>query len=180
MRSFPARFVLASALLALRLLSWAPSADAQVPEAELKAAIIVNMLLFVDWPGAGSGGREQMTLCHIDDSPVSAALMHFDGRVFKGKALKIRQTGPDALSGCQLVYVPPGNAATLARIAGSARAANILLAGDSPTYLSRGIMLNLEVVDGRVVFDIDLRTTQKAGLQISSKALRLARQVIEQ
>ena len=32
---------------------------------------------------------------------------------------------------------------------------------------------------GRVVFDIDLRSAQKAGLQISSKALRLARQVIE-
>jgi hypothetical protein len=40
-------------------------------------------------------------------------------------------------------------------------------------------MLNLDLAGGRVVFDIDLRSAQKAGLQISSKALRLARQVIE-
>jgi hypothetical protein len=151
-----------------------------VSEADLKAAIIANMLLFVDWPGAGNSGVEQMTLCTLDDSPVATALARLDGRVLKGKSLKIRQAMPDALSGCQLLYVPPGNAGTLARIVSSSRAAKLLLAGDSPDYLNRGIMLNLEVVAGRVVFDIDLRAAQKAGLQISSKALRLARQVIDQ
>ncbi len=40
-------------------------------------------------------------------------------------------------------------------------------------------MINLELVSERIVFDIDLRPTQKAGLRVSSKALRLARQVIE-
>lgn len=40
-------------------------------------------------------------------------------------------------------------------------------------------MLNLELISGRVVFDIDLRSAQRKGLKVSSKALRLARQVIE-
>lgn len=180
MRFFSTRFSgIACALLALRLVGFAPPAFAQVPEAELKAAIIVNMLLFVDWPGSGNGGVEAMTLCHLDESPVAVALTRLDGRVLKGKSLKIRQVTPEALSGCQLLYVSPGNAGTLARVVAGARAASLLLAGDSPDYLNRGIMLNLEIVAGRVVFDIDLRAAQRAGLQVSSKALRLARQVIE-
>lgn len=179
MRLSTARFTgLACALLALRLFTWAPPASAQANEAELKAAIIVNMLLFVDSPAAASG-IEPLTLCHLNESPVATALSRLDGRMLKGKSLRIRQATPDALAGCQLLYIPPGNAAALARIVGASRPASLFLAGDSPDYLDRGIMLNLEVVDGRVVFDIDLRATQKAGLQISSKALRLARTVVE-
>ena len=40
-------------------------------------------------------------------------------------------------------------------------------------------MVNLEQVGGRVVFDINLRSLKASGLKLSSKALRLARVVIE-
>jgi hypothetical protein len=55
----------------------------------------------------------------------------------------------------------------------------MLLVGDSPGDQQRGVMLNLEIEGGRVVFDIDLRAARQAGLAVSSKVLRLARHVIE-
>ena len=57
------------------------------------------------------------------------------------------------------------------------RDSGVLLAGDSAGDLQRGVMLNLATEDGRIVFDIDLQAVRQAGLVLSSKVLRLARQV---
>jgi hypothetical protein len=59
------------------------------------------------------------------------------------------------------------------------RSSGVLFIGDSPGYVQRGVMLNLEVDEGRVVFDIDLHSVREAGLMLSSKVLRLARKVVE-
>jgi hypothetical protein len=58
-------------------------------------------------------------------------------------------------------------------------ASGILLVGDTPGYQQRGVMINLEIDGGRVVFDIDLRSVRQADLALSSKVLRLARHVLE-
>ena len=51
----------------------------------------------------------------------------------------------------------------------------LLLVSDAPAMLGRGVMLNLQVEDGRVVFDVGLAASHRAGLEISTKLLRLAR-----
>ena len=155
------------------------NAQAQAPEPDLKAAILANMLLFVDWPNNAALNTDQLTLCYLENSPVAVALVRLDGKIIKGTYLKVVQTSIEASAGCHLLYVSPGHASTLARLHASAPPGVALLAGDSPEYFRQGVMLNLELVAGRVVFDIDLRAAQKSGIQISSKALRLARLVVE-
>jgi YfiR/HmsC-like len=154
-------------------------AQAQAPEADLKAAIITNMLLFVEWPTRESPPSEHLTVCFLGDSPVAAALTRLDGKVIKGKLLKIIQFNSSSIAECQALYFSPGNVASLGSVLTSIGSSSVFLAADSPEYSRRGIMLNLERVSGRIVFDVDLGSAQKAGLQVSSKALRLARQVIE-
>lgn len=156
----------------------------QAPAPELKAAIIANMLLFVEWPSRKSitlaDGSDQLTLCHLDDSPVAEALTRLNDRPFKGKTIKVIHTGLDQLAECHALYIAPGERSALAKIAPNAVGANpTLLIGDTPGFLLRGIMVNLEQEGGRVTFDVDLRALQAAGLKISSKALRLARTIIE-
>ena len=172
----------AIAALAVVYLAMAPEAVAQTqaPEAELKAAIISNMLLFVEWPTTGSTSApgDRLVVCFQEPSPVADALLRLDGKSVKGKTLKVMQVSSDA-GGCHALYLAPGSAANLDTILPGLSRAPILVTADSPDYAKRGVMLNLDLAGGRVVFDIDLRSAQKAGLQISSKALRLARQVIE-
>lgn len=171
-----------AAVAALQLLAL-PTAGAQTqaPEPDLKAAIISNMLLFVEWPSTGptSAPEDQLVVCYQDASPVADALRRLDGKSVKGKLLKVTQVSNGDASQCHAFYLAPGNAANLAAILLGLANAPVFVAADSPEYAKRGIMLNLDLSGGRVVFDIDLRSAQKAGLQISSKALRLARQVIE-
>jgi len=170
-----------AAFAVMQLVASSVHAQTQAPEPDLKAAIISNMLLFVEWPAAGSTAvpGDQLVVCYQEPSPVAEALLRLNGKSVKGKLLKVLQTTSSSAGRCHAFYLAPGNAANLANILPELSRQPILVAADSPEYAKQGIMLNLDLVGGRVVFDIDLRTAQKAGLQISSKALRLARQVIE-
>ena len=172
-----------AAVAALQLLPSA-SAQTQAPESDLKAAIISNMLLFVEWPSGQrndptSAPEDQLVVCYQNSSPVADALRRLDGKSVKGKLLKVTSVSNGDARRCHALYVAPGNAAALAPLLAGLSGSSVLVAGDSPEYAGHGVMLNLDLSGGRVVFDIDLRSAQKAGLQISSKALRLARQVIE-
>ena len=172
-----------TAALAAVCLALAPAsrAQTQAPEPDLKAAIISNMLLFVDWPAANPAAApdDQLVVCYQGASPVADALLRLDGKSVKGKLLKVVQVSNGKTGQCHAFYLAPGNAGNLGAILPDLGKAPIFVAADSPEYAKYGVMLNLDLAGGRVVFDIDLRSAQKAGLQISSKALRLARQVIE-
>ncbi len=168
-------------LLLLVLLVTAPLALAQrqAPEAELKAAILVNMLLFVDWPTQGGQAPDRLTLCYLDARPVPLALSQLDGKLLKGKPLQVVRVDAAAVGACHALYLSPLDAPNLSRVISNLPAGGILLMGDSPGYLQRGVMINLEIEGGRIVFDIDLKSVRQAGLALSSKALRLARHVLE-
>jgi hypothetical protein len=154
-------------------------AQRQAPEPELKAAILANMLLFVDWPAQGAQAPNRLTVCYLDAGPVAAALAQLDGKVFKGKPLHVVRVDAATISVCHALYVSPLDAASLPLVVPNLRTSGILLVGDSPGYWQRGVMLNLAIDGGRIVFDIDLRAVRQAGLSMSSKVLRLARQVLE-
>jgi hypothetical protein len=154
-------------------------AQRQAPEPELKAAILVNLLLFVDWKSQGMQPKDRFTACYLEAGPVAAALTGFEGRQLKGKPLRVVRVEPGQVGGCHLLYLSPAASMHLPRIAPLLRDSGILLAGDATGYLQRGVMLNLDLEEGRIVFDIDLQAVRQAGLALSSKVLRLARQVKE-
>lgn len=149
----------------------------QAPEPELKAAILVNLLLFVDWKRQGTQPEDRLMACYLEAGPVAAALIQFDGRQLKGKPLRVVRVEPGQVGGCHLLYISSVASTHLPRIVPLLRDSGILLAGDSAGYLQRGVMLNLATEEGRIVFDIDLQAVRQAGLALSSKVLRLARQV---
>jgi hypothetical protein len=154
-------------------------AQRQAPEAELKAAILINMLLFVDWPSKTSQPSDRLTLCYLDASPITAVLDLLNGKLLKGKPLQTLLVTSATSSGCHALYLSPRDTGILAGVVQNLRSSGVLFIGDSPGYLQQGVMLNLEIDDGRVVFDIDLRSARQAGLMLSSKVLRLARKVVE-
>ena len=165
-------------LLVLLLASWTHGqTQRQAAEPELKAAILINLLLFVDWKVQGTQSDDRLTVCYVDASPVTAALTAFDGRLLKGKPLRVVRVEPARVGACHLLYISPVESAHLPRLIPLLRDSGILLAGDSAGYLARGVMLNLATEEGRVVFDVDLQAARQAGLVLSSKVLRLARRV---
>ena len=155
------------------------SAQIRATDPDLKAAIIVSMLMFVEWPDSQNLPPNKIQVCYLDNSPVAEALSRMEGKRIRNKTLKVTKISSDRMEECHAIYLSPANRSVLPTVLDTLRTLPVLIAGDSPDYFPQGVMLNIDLASGHAVFDINLRSVTRVGLQISSKALHLSRQVIE-
>ncbi|MFH1869051.1 MAG: YfiR family protein [Pseudomonadota bacterium] len=171
------RTMLPALLLALPChAAWAAE---RADENEVKAAVIYNLLLFVQWPPqATSAGFH---LCVLDEGALTMALRRHDGKKVLGQALTVQRSGttPEELDRCAAVMVEAGNAGLLARLGALARTRALLVIAEGSNAVDRGAMIGLHTDGGRVTFDINYGAMKKSGLAPSSKILKLARTLIE-
>ena len=80
-------------------------AQMRAPEPELKAAIIINMALFVDWPTLSSLPADKLAICFLDESPVATALAKAQGKNLRNRAITVNKVRLDVLHECHLVYL---------------------------------------------------------------------------
>lgn len=166
------------ALCASVLALWPALGAAQSarPEA-LKAEVAYRVLMFVNWPPEREAATRSLQLCTQGDGPVASALQTLAGRPIRQFTLDVRRLERgDPPGGCHLLYLPAPQPALRAALAD----APVLVLSDGAGMLDQGAMINLQVEDGRIVFDVELDQARRAGLVISTKLLRLARFVRHQ
>ena len=147
-----------------------------LPEHQLKAKVLLQALLFVEWPAQAATGP--LPLCLVDPPPFAQALRPLAGQSLNGRPLELRDAGGGVApwaSSCRVVVAGPQ---ALGLPGGPPP--GVLVVSDSEGALRRGAMLNLQLEQGRVVFDINLAATRAAGLDISARLLRLARFVAQE
>lgn len=174
---------LRTALLAALLLALpCPSAWAaeRGDENEVKAAVIYNLLLFVQWPAqvSAAGG---FRFCVFDEGALTNALRRHQGKTVRGQTLEIHRVGaaPEDLATCLAIMVEAGNPRVLARLGILAHTQALLVIAEGAGAVDRGAMIGLHTDGGRVTFDINQGAMKRSGLAPSSKILRLARTLIE-
>jgi hypothetical protein len=153
--------------LALGLLLTVPLGAQPLPERELKAQIVLRALVYVDWPATALAAGQPLQLCLARGGDLADALILLAGQTVNGHALAVHRATADALQGCHAVYV--------GQTGGVPAPPQALLIGDGYGLTEQQVMLNLQVMQGRVIFDINLPATRRAGLDISTRLLRLAR-----
>jgi len=148
-------------------------------EVRVKAAVIYNLLLFIDWPGDIPTG--DFRLCLIEGGALAVALQDFAGKPIHGRRFAPHPIGggADELQSCFAVMVEAGNPVALARAGATARNRPLLVIGEGTGATDRGAMVSLAAQGSRMVFDVDLGALRRAHLGASSKLLRLARRVVE-
>jgi len=162
-------FVLALACLPAR-------AATAVERGALEAAIVFNLLQFVEWPGeVAQPDGAPLTLCFKGSSPLLPSALQLDGRPIRRMTLRVIKLD-GVQHQCQAVYLDSTQGEADARTA-TREPALVIGASDYRPAVSPSIQLLF--LDGRLAFDIDKRKAQLAGLVISSRLLRLARAVIE-
>jgi len=166
------------ALLMLAVLACPKTARA-VDEDELKAAIILNIMTFVDWPAdAAPPVGEPWVLCADSRSPLAPALKALEGRPLHNRRLLVRDVQPGAVTPpCHALYVEARDGLHAANPAQPGTLASLLVISDDAVLPSPAASVILRAVGNRLAFDINLHAAREAHLQLSSKLVRLAKVV---
>jgi YfiR/HmsC-like len=165
----------AVATLGLMLLC---GADGPSREYQLKAAFIFNFTQFVQWPdSAFSGSSDVFTVAIIGEDPFNGALE----RAVMGKAVGSRRIvfrhfdNAADLQPCQLLFVPSTKDSELTAIMNKLGNEPVLTIGESEVFLRMGGEMRFYTEENKVRFEINMEATDKSGLKISSKLLKLAK-----
>ena len=175
-RTHRKRRLLAAWPWALALLCLPAREATAVERGALEAAIVFNVLQFVEWPGeVAQPDGAPLTLCFKGSSPLLPSALQLDGRPIRRMTLHVIKLD-GVQHQCQAVYLDSTQGEADARTAIREPA---LVIGASDYRPAASPSIQLLFLDGRLAFDIDKRKAQLAGLVISSRLLRLARAVIE-
>lgn len=140
----------------------------------LRAAMIYNLMLFVDWPAESLNNT--ITLCVITEDPdVSRPFAELTGKTIKSRTLMTQRRAPLAnIDDCHAVFLSGLDKGLLADKLASLDGKPVLTLASSP---ESGAMIDLALAGDRIVFDVSATRLRGAGLSLASRVLQLARKV---
>lgn len=152
-----------------------------VNELDVKAAVVANLLAFADWPAPSAPPpNAALVLCVGAQQPLRVPLATLNGRVVRQWVLQVRELTPnDATASCHALLVDDHLLAARPALRRELRSLPLLSFADGQQAADATACIRLDVVDGRVGFSVDLATARVNGLTLSSRLLRLAREVRE-
>ena len=153
----------------------ASAAPAASPEDELKAALVLGIARFAEWPQPAwasaplrigvLGRSEFVQLLEQTTSGRTAA----GGRRLEVKSIR----NPADLADCQILYFAATSARDIKALLGVARDNAVITIGDSDQFLDWGGAVHVFEEDGRISFEVRLDVLEHAGVGISAKLLKL-------
>ncbi len=152
-------------------------ARAATSEYELKAAFIYQIAKFVEWPSSGTSLR----LCVLGGNPFGPALETIRDKPVNERRMEVSllDTNADTRE-CNLLFIAAPAEKHIERITAISRGNGVLTIGDTEGFAQRGAIVNFFLENGKIRFEINLESSRRAGLKISSQLLKLARIIQEE
>ena len=171
--------------LAALFLATGLTADAPLPgqpkaagEYEIKAAFLYNFARYVEWPpGRLPAAGEAFVITVLGEDPFGDALdAIIRERTIHDRRLTVRRVARvEDVGESQILFISRSEAEALPRILQRLDAAPILTVGETAQFAERGGMIRFRREGERIAFDINVASTERAGLRVSSQLLKLAR-----
>lgn len=150
------------------------SADG-VKEYSVKAALALNFARFTEWPANTIYIKENIHLCVIGNSEVEEAFAEIDNKPVGERHLKINNIDDlPELKNCHLVYVGYSEKRRLPEVFAAIKDKPVLTIGEMDEFTSLGGIINLEIQERKIRFQINLDAANNANLRISARVLKLA------
>jgi hypothetical protein len=147
-------------------------------EYEVKAAFLYNFARYVEWPPAKlPAAGEAFVVTVLGEDPFGGALdAAIRDRTIQDRPLAVRRVARiEDVGPSQILFISRSEADDLPRILQRLAAAPILTVGESAQFAERGGMIRFRREGERIGFDINVGSTERAGLRVSSQLLKLAR-----
>ncbi len=145
-------------------------------EYEIKAAMLLNLTRFVEWPGPKLGDHSApFVIGIVGHDPFGRDLDKLlGGKTVSGHPIVIqRLSSTQHLESCHLLFVSRGERKKLEEATPALAKASVLTVGDGDKFAASGSVVGLVVRDNRVQIEVNLTAAQRHGLVISSRLLRL-------
>jgi hypothetical protein len=143
---------------------------------DVEAVYLYQFGRFVQWPGQTTSTADSFPICVLGRDPFGATLESTISGEKIGQ-LPLREDhiadASDAKH-CRILFIGDSEDEHLAAILDSLQKDPILTVSETRDFALRGGMIQFVVVDNRVRFEINLATTQRAGLEVSSQLLKVA------
>lgn len=141
-------------------------------EYQVKAAFIYNFIAFTQW---SSDAGSEVNLCLYGEDYFGHEIDKLQGKTVGTRSIRVsRISNPEQLDQCQAIFFTKSVNDNLTELMRHLTGKPILTLADSPSAVSKGIAINMSLVNEKVVFEINLGIARKTGLDISSKLLQLA------
>jgi len=152
-------------------------ATAELPEYQVKAAFLYNFAQFVEWPPSVGG---DILLCTYGDDPFGEDLDAVNGQPVGTRSMRVqRRVAEQGVDRCNVLYVSRSAIGELGALRERLAGRPVLIVTDSPGASRLGSTLNMTVVQGRVTFQANRKVARESGIDLSSRLLRLATEVIQ-
>jgi hypothetical protein len=151
----------------------------QASEYEVKAAFLYNFARFVKWPTAAFREDGSFRLCILGPDPFGPVLEEtVEGETSHGRPVEVARVGRvDDATACQILFVSRQkhvDSHTFDRL----RTEPVLIVGETQGLTDAGAMINFRMEGANVRFEVNVDAAREAGLEVSSKLLKVARAVV--
>lgn len=169
-------------LVLVLLLAAAPAArGALAPRAadelSVKAAFLLNFAAFIAWPPQAFPTADSPFVVGIyGRDPFGRRIEEiFAGESVNGRRFEVRRipAGGD-VSGCHIVFISDSERGALRSILRSCRGQPTVTVSNAPQFNENGGIIEFTTDRNRVRFRINRAAAEQAGVQLSSRLLRLA------
>lgn len=142
---------------------------------EVKAAFIYHFATFVQWPETTQSGQV-FAIAVLGADGIAAELEQFlPGRAIQDRPIAVRRLRSiNDVRDAAVLFIGAGENFRLPKLIRQVEDRPMLVVTDAPNGLEDGAMINFQVVDQRVRFEISLTAAERAGLELSSRLLSAA------
>jgi hypothetical protein len=168
----------ATALIAVSAVGTAFAQQPLYDANQVKAAFLYHFGSYVQWPAAAPPD-DAITIAVLGDPEVVAHLAQFlPGRRIQDRPVEVRSLARiEDLGDAEMLFIGRQQNARLAQLIAAVGQRPTLLVTDADNGLDRGAMVNFQLVDARVRFEISVPRAEEAGLTLSSRLLSAALRV---
>lgn len=141
-------------------------------EYQVKAAFIYNFIAFTQWPDSTG---EMINLCVYGEDYFGNEIDKLQNRSVNKRHIKVERINHvEKLKRCQVIFFSKPVSSNLSGVLSELQNQPVLTLADRPDAISQGVIINMNLINEKIVFEINLGFARKSGLDISSKLLQLA------
>ena len=154
----------------------APGRCLEGTEYQIKAAMIVNFIQFVEWPDDPDLPRESLVIGIIGKNTFGDAFDHIEGRIVNGKQLILKRFASlEGLNKCQVLFVPASESYRMYEILKSVSGYPVLTIGETDGFIRLGGIIRFYLEENHIRFEINKNAALDSNLKISAKLMEIAR-----